>query len=79
MKPGNEALYAAILREVSPQRFPRSAFDLATRVQIVHPGRWDESSIRTAVSRLGKQGKLVKTPVRGLSPRGRQCDTWRLP
>ena len=77
-KPGSAAMNEAILRETSPWRYPRTAFDLAARVQIAHPGRWDEGSIRTAVSRLGKAGKLRKADEEGRSPRGQKCTRWVL-
>ena len=77
-KPGAGPLNEAILREASPFRYPRSAFDLAARVQIVHGNRWDEGTIRTAVSRLGKAGKLFKADDEGRSPRGQKCVRWVL-
>lgn len=76
-KRGSEAMNAAILAEAR-RMIPLTAFTLATAVSVAFPGRWDEGSIRTAVSRLGKRGLLVKDG-KGKSPRGRACDRWRLP
>lgn len=79
-KPGSQAMDAAILDAANAFRFMEaaSAFAIASRVQTANPGRWDEGSIRTAVSRLGKRGLLVKDG-KGKSPRGQACDLWRLP
>jgi len=59
--------------------FGMTSFELASQVESVYPGRWDEGSIRTRVSALGKAGRLVKATETGLSPRGHVCDRWLLP
>lgn len=81
VKPGSAAMNAAILETVRVGRLyggALTAFEIAEYVQITHPRRWDEGSVRTAVSRLGKRGLLVKDG-KGKSPRGQPADTWRLP
>lgn len=80
-KRGSETMNAAILETVRIGRLyggALTAFEIAEFVQITHPRRWDEGSVRTAVSRLGKRGLLVKDG-KGKSPRGQACDLWRLP
>lgn len=78
--PGTNALEDAILILADrPDGRGETAFAIAERVEWQCPGRWDESTIRTRVSALGKQGKLVKCAEKGISPRGRVADRWRLP
>lgn len=75
--PAVPVIEAAILVAAS-YRVPRSAFSIARWVEKDHPGRWDEGTIRTRVSNMGKRGLLVKCGE-GKSPRGRRADLWRLP
>lgn len=75
--PGLNAMEEAIL-EVAPRSFGVTAFTIALVVGNKHPHRWDEGSIRTRVSNMGKRGLLVKCGE-GKSPRGRRADLWRLP
>lgn len=77
LTPGLSALEAAILHMASSWH-PQSAFALAQAVEGEQPGRWDEGTIRSRVSKLGKRGLLV-TDGTGKSPRGHDCDLWRLP
>lgn len=77
--PGISALEAAIVHAMSAQYWvPMTAFRIAELVYVRHHKRWDEGSVRTAVSRMGKRGKLVKDG-KGKSPRGHAADLWRLP
>lgn len=82
VKQGSAAMNAAILCVVewywSLTGEPATAFQIAHRVEELEPDRWDEGGIRSAVSRLGKRGLLVKDG-KGKSPRGQPCDKWRLP
>lgn len=81
VKQGSAAMNAEILETVRVGRLysaPLTAFEIAAYIQVTQPRRWDEGSIRTAVSRLGKRGLLVKDG-KGKSPRGQACDKWRLP
>lgn len=57
----------------------RTAFVIAERVEHANPGRWDEGTIRTRVSAMGKARKLSRSGVKGTSPRGRECDRWYAP
>lgn len=76
-KHGSEAMNAAILAAVASPHWSSgySAFEIAERVMRAHPDRWNEDSVRTAVSRLGKKGKLRKYGTT-LSPRGQRCTVW---
>lgn len=75
--PAIPALRQAVLNACT--RFsPSSAFDIARRVEVAAPGRWDEGTIRGEVSRLGRTPALVKDG-KGKSPRGQSCDLWRMP
>lgn len=70
VKSGSHDMEEAILLAA---RWPETAFVLAILVERFWPGRWDPASIRTAVSRLHKAGKLRKTDEVGRSPRGQKC------
>lgn len=77
-RPGGPSLESAILVNVPTEWQGRaSAFDLARNVEGMHPGRWTEGSVRTAVSRLWRSGALVKDG-RALNPRGNAVDTFHL-
>lgn len=73
VRPGRSALIEAI-RDVlaptwSPYKQPLTAFEIAERVEQVFPRRWDEGSIRSAISRAG----LRAVDNKGVSPRGSRC------
>lgn len=71
-KSGSAAMNAAILRATS-DKYARTAFQIAERVAFDEPTRWDEGSVRTAVSRLHKAGKLRVLDKLGRSPRRQAC------
>lgn len=77
VKPGGKEMNEAILRAAHPTH-AYTAFEIAQNIAYFTPNRWDEGSLRSAVSRLGKRGLLVKDG-KGKSPRGQPCDKWRLP
>ena len=51
---------------------PFIAEQIAQILELREPGRWDEGSIRTAVSRCAKRGLLVADGT-GLTRRGREA------
>lgn len=77
-KPGRGELQVAIIK-MAHDAYAYTAFQIAENLEHFWPARWDEGTIRAEVSRLGKQGRLVKASEKGLSPRGMKCDMWRLP
>lgn len=79
VRPGTEELNIEIIRAVRSVPFPVTAFDIARMVQAFNWNRWDEGTIRTRVSALGKQGRLVRSDNAGLSPRGQRCARWFVP
>lgn len=79
VRPAQEELNIEIIGAVRCRPFPVTAFDIAQIVQACNPDRWDEGTIRTRVSALGKQGRLVRADHAGLSPRGQRCARWYLP
>lgn len=79
VSPAVPDLNEAILYAARTIGVPCTAFNLALIIGKNHPDRWDEGTIRTRVSALGKQHKLVKADEAGRSPRGQRCIRWRLP
>lgn len=79
VKPGNGELVRAIRFAVGVHAhdpaYPWTAFDIAEQVEVDYPGRWAESTIRTAVSRAG----LTAVDVKGKSPRGQRCVRFTYP
>lgn len=73
VKPASSALIAAI-RWTLQGGARLSAFDIAAAVEREHPGRWDEGTVRTAVSRAG----LRAVDTGGTSPRGQRCCRYSL-
>src|SRR5690348_661440 len=71
---GNAELVARIRRYVWTHG-PLSAFEIAEAINEAQPGRWDEGTIRSAVSRSGLS---VWPHAEGLSPRGRRCQLYTL-
>lgn len=55
---------------------PFTAQQIASILEVREPGRWDEGTIRTAVSRCAKRGLLVPDGT-GLTSRGRQAIAYR--
>jgi hypothetical protein len=55
---------------------PFTAQQIASILEVREPGRWDEGTIRTAVSRCAKRGLLTPDGT-GLTTRGREAIAWR--
>lgn len=55
---------------------PFTAEQIASILGVREPGRWDEGTIRTAVSRAAKRGLLVVDGT-GTTSRGRQAVAYR--
>jgi len=55
---------------------PFTAQQIASILEVREPGRWDEGTIRTAVSRASRRGLLVADGF-GVTSRGRQAVAYR--
>jgi len=55
---------------------PFTAQQIASILEVREPGRWDEGTIRTAVSRAAKRGLLIADGT-GLTTRGREAVAYR--
>lgn len=76
VSPGCKDCIAAIRQVLTDSGNPRglTAFTIAYFVELDHPDRWDEGTIRRRVKDAG----LTEVKKMGKSPRGRACSRWTL-
>lgn len=68
-------LEAEIVKVCHLSHTPLTAQWIANRLEVRNPGRWDEGTIRTAVSRVAKKGLIVPVGY-GTTSRGRAAITY---